>query len=463
MSHGPLSDSRQRDSLSDASFDTGMASGKSHGPLYPGGCGQVGLRPLYDSYRGRGSEAADPGTLLALMFYGYSTGTFSSRKLERATYESIPVRYICGNTHPDHDTIASFRKRFLPIIKKYFKEILMIAKELKFLKLGNVSIDGSKIKANASKHSAMSYGHAVELEKALQEEIKLLFELAEKTDAEEQPELDIPKEIELREIRLEKIREAKQVIEERASQRDEANKAEHEEKINRRRMKEEETGKKLGGNDPKPPATGPKDKDQYNFTDPESAIMKSGSTGAFEQDYNAQMAVDQESFLVVGTHLSNHPNDMKEMLPVLKSVPEEVGTANAAAADTGYLSENNINECIKRGVEPFIATGREAHYHTVRQLMEKELSLADIDIEGLSPIEAMRVKLKTREGKEIFRLRKCTVEPVFGIIKEAMGFRQFLLRGIENVEREWCLVCSAYNLKRIFNMRLKTESCGWTW
>jgi transposase len=423
---------------------------------------KLDLNPLYDSYSGRGSEAANPGMLLTLIFYGYSTGIFSSRKLEKATYESIPVRYICGNTHPDHDTIANFRKRFLPYIRTYFKEILLIARELEFLKLGNISIDGSKIKANASKHGAMSYGHAAELEKALQEEIRQLFELAEKTDAEEKTELDIPKEIELREKRLEKIVEAKQAIEERAAQRDEANKAEHEERIKRRKEKEEATGKKLGGKEPKPPETGPQDKDQYNFTDPESAIMKSGSTGAFEQDYNVQVAVDQKSFLVVGNHLSNHPNDSRELLPVIDSIPKEVGKPDAVAADTGYFSENNINECVKRCVEPFIAAGREAHYYSVEQLLEQETSLADINVEGLTPAEAMRLKLKTREGKEVYRLRKCTAEPVFGIIKEILGFRQFLLRGIENVAGEWCLVCSAFNLKRMFNMRQKKAACGWT-
>jgi len=420
---------------------------------------QLDLKPLYKSYRGCGNEAVDPSTLIALLFYGYSNGIFSSRKLEKATYESIPVRYICANTHPDHDTIANFRKRFLPHISKYFLEILKIARELKFLKLGNISIDGSKFKANASKHSAMSYGHAKELEARMQEEINQLLELAKKTDTDEKIELDIPKEIELREKRLEKIRAAKSVIEERAAQREEINKAEYEKKLDERKQKEEKTGKKAGGKKPEPPENGPQDKDQYNFTDPESAIMKSGSTGAFEQDYNSQVAVDQDSFLVVGTDLSNHPNDKKELLPVIDSIPAAIGKPVAVAADTGYFSEKNIDECKARGIEPFIAAGREPHYHTVEQLLQEELSLADIDVEGLTPTEAMKVKLKTNEGKKIFGMRKCTAEPVFGIIKEAMGFRQFLLRGIENVTREWSLVCTAYNLKRMFNMSLMTNLC----
>lgn len=424
---------------------------------------QLDLKPIYNSYRGCGSEAADPGMLVSLLFYGYASGTFSSRKLEKASYENIPIRYICANNHPDHDTIANFRKRFLPQIGKYFVDILIIAKELKFLNLGKISIDGSKFKANASRHSAMSYSHASELEERLKKEVKQLLELAQKADDEEESKLDIPEELELREKRLEKIRKAKQVIEERAAERDEVNKEEYEKKIEQRRVKEEETGKKVGGKKPSPPKTGPKPKDQYNFTDPESSIMKSGSTGSFEQDYNAQMAVDQESMLVVGRHISNHPNDKKELNPVLDSIPEEAGKPDAAAADTGYFSKSNIDDCKRRGIEPFISVGREPHYHTVEQLLEEDFSLTDIDVEGLTPTEEMSLRLKTVEGKEIFGKRKCTVEPVFGIIKQAMSFRQFLLRGIENVKGEWDLVCTAYNLKRMFNLNLETNLLKSLW
>lgn len=415
---------------------------------------QLDLKPVYNSYRGCGSKASDPAMLISLLFYGYATGIFSSRKLEKATYENIPIRFICANNHPDHDTIANFRKRFLPQIGSYFVYILIIAKELKFLNLGTISIDGSKIKANASKHSAMSYSHASEMEERLKKEVRRLLELAQKTDDEEESSLDIPEEIEIREKRLEKIREAKKVIEKRAAERDEANKEQYKKKIDQRRAKENETGKKAKGKEPSPPKKGPEPKDQYNFTDPDSAIMKSGSTGSFEQDYNAQLAVDQESFLVVGAHLSNHPNDKKELNPVLDSIPDEAGKPDAVAADTGYFSESNINECKKREVEPFISTGREPHYHTVEQLLEEEISLSDIDVEDMTPTEEMRLRLKTVEGKEIFRKRKCTVEPVFGIIKQSMGFRQFLLRGLENVKGEWDLVCTAYNLKRMFNLNL---------
>ena len=326
---------------------------------------ELNLRPLYDSYGGRGSAAVDPGMLLALLFYGYATGTFSSRKLEKASYESVPVRYICANTHPDHDTIANFRKRFLKEIGAYFVEILVIAKDLNFLNLGNVSIDGSKIKACASKHSAVSYARAGELEQRLTEEVRELLEMAEKADAQETTTLDIPAEIALREKRIARIREARRTIGKRAELRDEINQAKYVAKIEERRKREEETGQKPRGKVPRPPETGPQAKDQYNFTDPESAIMKSGSTGAFEQDYNCQIAVEQNSMLIVSCNLSNHPNDQRELLPVLDGIPAMLGKPDAVAADTGYFSKTNIDGCQARGIEPFLSPGRQPHYLTL--------------------------------------------------------------------------------------------------
>lgn len=380
---------------------------------------ELNLRPLYDSYGGRGSAAVDPGMLLALLFYGYATGTFSSRKLEKASYESVPVRYICANTHPDHDTIANFRKRFLKEIGAYFVEILVIAKDLNFLNLGNVSIDGSKIKACASKHSAVSYARAGELEQRLTEEVRELLEMAEKADAQETTTLDIPAEIALREKRIARIREARRTIGKRAELRDEINQA----------------------------------KDQYNFTDPESAIMKSGSTGAFEQDYNCQIAVEQNSMLIVSCNLSNHPNDQRELLPVLDGIPAMLGKPDAVAADTGYFSKTNIDGCQARGIEPFLSPGRQPHYLTLEKLQEIPQRLCDIEVSGFNPSAAMEAKLKTAEGRTIFGRRKSTVEPVIGIIKHVLGFRQFSLRGLANAGGEWLIVCSAFNLKRMFRLR----------
>jgi transposase len=267
---------------------------------------ELDLRPFRDSYRlNGGTEPYDPSVLLSLLFYGYATGMNSSRKLEIASYDVIPVRYICGNTHPDHDTIANFRKRFLDRIGDCFVQILSVAKELEFLKLGNVSIDGTKMKANASKHSAMSYAHASKLEEQLKAEIIQLLKKAQEKDAKEEVQLDIPKELELRSKRLEKIREAKKVIEDRAEQRDKIKEAAYAKKLLERERKQKETGKKPRGKFPSPPKKGPESKDQYNFTDPESHIMKSGS--GFEQCYNAQAAVDQDSMLIVGQSLSASP------------------------------------------------------------------------------------------------------------------------------------------------------------
>lgn len=421
---------------------------------------ELDLRAFRNSYRsGGGSSAYEPSVLLALLFYGYATGVYSSRKLEKASYESIPVRYICGNAHPDHDTIANFRKRFLKEISGCFVQILMMAKELDFLNIGNVSIDGTKIKANASKHSAMSYGYASELEQRLQTEVDQLLEMAKQTDENEEFNPDIPIELEIRNRRLEKIREAKQVIEQRAKKRDEIKQSAYEEKQAERKRKEKQTGKKPGGKPPAPPQKGPELKDQYNFTDPESSIMKTGSSG-FEQCYNAQAAVDQDSMLIVGLYLSDNSNDKKQLLPVIESIPEEPGTVQNIAADAGYFSEENISLTTQRRIEPFIATGRQSHNPDLQEILShgSKPLLSEIETAGLSPKEEMKLRLNTVEGHEIYRLRKCTVEPVFGIIKHVLGFRQFLLRGLENVSEEWSLVCSAYNLKRLHSLLLRKQS-----
>lgn len=420
---------------------------------------ELDLQPFRNSFRSSGGSAAyDPSVLLALLFYGYATGTYSSRKLEKASYENIPVRYICGNTHPDHDTIANFRKRFLKEIGNCFLQILIMAKELEFLNLGNVSIDGTKIKANASKHSAMSYGYASELEQKLQAEVDQLLDMAQQTDENEEFIPDIPKELEIRNRRLEKIREAKQVIEQRAKDRDAVKQSTYEEKLAERQCKEERTGKKPGGKPPAPPQTGPESKDQYNFTDPESSIMKTGSSG-FDQCYNAQASVDQDSMLIVGHSLSDNSNDKKQLLPAIDSIPEDLGIVENVAADAGYFSEENIKGSNLRQIEVFIATGRQSHNPDLHEVLKQRVLplLEEIETDGLSPKEVMKLRLNTVEGREIYRLRKCTVEPVFGIIKQILGFRQFLLRGLANVKGEWSLVCIAYNLKRLHSLKIQKE------
>ena len=298
--------------------------------------------------------------LVALLFSGYATGVFSSRNLEQATYDSVAFRYISGGEHPDHDTIANFRKRFLDELEGLFKQILVLAQALGVLRMGRVSLDGTKVHGNASKHKAMSWGHATKLEQQLAGEVQTLLELAElaeRADQEgeqEQQELDIPAELERREERLAAIREAKEKIEARAQERDEAERAEYEAKLKRRQERAEATGKKVGGRPPKEPEAGPREKDQVNLTDEESRIIP-GANGEFIQGYNAQAVVEQDSHLVVGKHVSQAANDKQEVEPALNEldkVAEELGKPEALVADAGYHSKENVERCVEQGIEP---------------------------------------------------------------------------------------------------------------
>jgi transposase len=305
---------------------------------------QLNLRPLAETYAGKGLKAYHPEIMLSLLFYGYATGVFSSRKIEKATYDSVAFRFISANTHPDHDTIATFRKRFLKQLKPLFVEILMLAREMGLLKLGKVSLDGTKVKANASKHHALSWAHASKLEQQLKAEVDKLIRLAEQADSEEIPEgMDIPEELCRRQDRLDAIAQAKVKIEERAAQRYAQEQKEHEEKVAERRAKAEATGKKPRGPEPKPPTPGPRKKDQVNLTDEESRIMPSSDKG-FVQAYNGQAAVDVDTMLIVESHISQSPNDKQEITPTLASLNElleKLGKIDTMLADAGYYSDAN--------------------------------------------------------------------------------------------------------------------------
>ncbi|MCJ7702918.1 MAG: transposase, partial [Anaerolineales bacterium] len=374
------------------------------------------------------------------------------RKIEQATYESIPFRYIAGDLHPDHDTVANFRKTFLAEIQELFVQILLLAEVAGVLQLGNISLDGSKVHADASKSKAVSYKRLVELEAQLRQEVVELFTLGEQAD---QGEIQLPDglvlqdEIALREERLAGLAKAKAVLEQRAQERYEAEQVEYEAKLRKRKKKAHKTKRGPRGRKPKPPEPGPRDKDQFNFTDPESRIMKNSSNDGFDQHYNVQVAVDQESFLVVATGLSNHPNDKQEAEPTLDAIDPRLGKPKAAAMDNGYFSKTNITACEQRSIEPYIATGRESHYLDIQTLLAERPKVPD---GAASPREKMAYKLQTEVGQAIYRLRKCTVEPVIGIIKEVLGFRQFSLRGLLAATGEWCLVCLAFNLKRIHTL-----------
>jgi transposase len=405
------------------------------------------LSAIYMEYAPRGGEPYAPEILLGLLFYGYATGVFSSRKIERATYESIPFRFIAGGLHPDHDTIAHFRKVFLPEIMELFVQVLLVANEAGVLELGNISLDGSKIHADASKSKAISYKRLLKLESQLRAEVEELFALSEQADQSQLPEgLDIGEEIVFRQERLANLAQAKAVLEMRAEERYQAEKTEYEAKLREREEKARRRGRKPRGRPPKPPTPGPRDKDQYNFTDPESRIMKNSTNDGFDQHYNVQMAVDQESFLIVANTLSNHANDQDEAIPTLDAIPAQVGKPKAGALDNGYFSESNITEMELRDIEPYIATGREPHHKSWKARFAE---LPAPPPEDASPRVKMAYKLKTEIGKAIYGLRKSTVEPVIGIIKEVLGFRQFSLRGLAAVAGEWCLVCLAFNLKRL--------------
>jgi len=408
---------------------------------------QLDLSKINDQYIGVGKEAYDPRVMLSLLFYGYATGVFSSRKIERATYDSIAFRYISANTHPDHDTIATFRKRFLKELSELFVQILSIAQEMGVLKVGKVSLDGTKVKANASKHKALSYAHATKLQKQLEDEVQTLLKKAQSADNEEDCDgMNIPDEIVRREDRLEVIKAAKLKIEQRANERHKQELQEYEEKIKKREAKEKITGKKTSGKKPQPPKSKePNPKDQVNLTDEESRIMPI-SGGGYMQAYNAQASVEHESRLIVHQHVTQNVNDKKEIEPTIRWFKENPSLMpNSMLADAGYFSDSNVKLCEDEKITPYISFGKEQHNQPLEDRFIEPQALP----EDATDIEKMKHRLQTKEGKEIYALRKSIVEPVFGIMKHVMGFRQFMLRGFEKAQGEWNLMCIAYNLKRL--------------
>ena len=407
---------------------------------------QLDLSKLTSRYSGGGSAAYHPALMLALLVYGYATGTFSSRKIERATYDSVAFRFIAANQHPDHDTLAHFRKTFLVELEDLFVQVLALAQTMKLVKLGQISLDGTKIKANASKHKALSYGHIEKLEAQLREEVQALLKKAAEVDQEELADgIDLPAEVARREDRLQALAAAKAKIAERVKERDGQAQQDYQEKLARREA-QREAGKKPRGPEPKAPETGPNAKDQINLTDEESRIMP--SDGGFVQGYNAQAAVDVDSMLVVATTLSQHTNDKQQVEPMLNeltALQDTLGKPKTLLADNGYFSKDNIQACIDHKLAPLIALGREAHHLPLAQRLAADAP----EPESNDPLVKMAWQLKTQSGRTLYGKRKSTVEPVFGIIKQVLGFRQFSLRGLDAVTGEWKLVTMAFNLKRM--------------
>lgn len=408
---------------------------------------QLDLTRLTTRYAGRGSAAHHPAVLLALLVYGYATGVFSSRKIERASYDSVAFRFISADTHPDHDTLANFRKTFLVELEDLFVQVLSLAQAMKLVKLGRISLDGTKIKANASKHKALSYGHIEKLEAQLREEVRALLQRAAEADqADEADGIDLPEEVARREDRLKALAEAKAKIVERVRQRDEQARLAYEEKLARREA-QRQAGKKPRGPEPKLPETGPKDRDQVNLTDEESRIMPSHD--GFVQGYNAQAAVDVDSMLVVATTVTQQTNDKQQVEPMLaefKALPDSLGKPQALLADSGYFSSDNVSACCEQKIEPLIAVSRDSHHLPLEERLAKDAPEPQTN----NPVEKMAWYLKTKAGKACYAKRKSTVEPVFGIIKQVLGFRQFSLRGLDAVAGEWKLVTMAFNLKRMY-------------
>jgi len=407
------------------------------------------LRMMRGSYRGSGSASYPPSLLLGILVYGYATGVFSSRKLERATYDSVAFRFIAANQHPDHDTIAAFRRRFLQEIEGLFVQVLAVAREMGLLQMGTVALDGTKIHANASRHSALSYEHAGKIEAQLKAEVAELLAKAEAADRADLPDgLSIPDELARREERLAKLAEARSKIEARTQERFEREQAEHRAKLAARDAKAEATGKKPRGKPPQPPVEGPRPTDQVNLTDAESRIMPVAG-GGFEQCYNAQAVVAAGSLLVVAADVSQAPNDKRQLAPMLgklAALPADLGKPETLLADTGYFSAANVQACGAAGIAPLIALGREAHHPS----LDERFAEAPPAPDNPTAVEAMAHRLKTLEGRKLYAQRKHTPEPVFGIIKSVLGFRQFLLRGLDKVRGEWNLVTMAWNLKRMF-------------
>nr|CAL64814.1 putative transposase [Pseudomonas extremaustralis 14-3] len=410
------------------------------------------LSKLESVYAGRGSAAYHPAMLLSLLIYGYATGAYSSRKIERASYDSLAFRFIACDQHPDHDTLASFRRRHGEQFAATFVQVLQIARENQVSRFGTVSLVGTKIHANASRHSALSYAHAEKIEAQLKAEVQEMLKLAEAADQSDLPDgVSLPDEIKRREDRLAAIAEAKTKIEARAKERLEREQAEYQAKLDKREAKEKANGKKPGGKPPKPPQVGPRPDDQINLTDEESRIMKVAG-GGFEQCYNAQALVDSESMLVMAPHVTQAGNDKEQVVPMLaklQALPEELNQPEKFLADSGYFSEKNVEACEAARIEPLIAVGRDAHHRHWRERFEEPAASS----EPTSPVDKMKHRLKTKAGRAAYGQRKQTVEPVFGIIKSVMGFRQFLLRGLANVQNEWTLVCLAWNLKRMATLR----------
>lgn len=410
----------------------------------------------YESGDGRGRPPYHPVMMVKLLVYGYSIGKVSSRKIEQATYGDVAFRVLACNQHPDHDSIASFRKRHLQELAGLFVQVLKMCERAGLVKLGNVAIDGSKLRANASKRKAMSYDRMCEKEKQLVAEVARLLKEAEDADAAEDQRHgkgergdQLPAELARRESRLRKIREAKAALEAEAKEKAAAAAAAAEAKLAERKQHEEETGKKTRGRAPEVPnveEAQPNPKAQRNFTDPESRIMKDGATGSFEQSYNAQIAVDSTAQIIIAATLTQEANDKQQLVPVLEEVKTNIGRLpEKVIADAGYFSAAAVTNEALGSVDLYVTPDRGKKTEQIDELNTESPPESASDV-----TTRMREKLKTESGRATYKRRKVIVEPVFGQIKEVRGFRRFSFRGIAKNAAEWRLVCLTHNLLKLF-------------
>ncbi len=408
---------------------------------------------VHESKDTRGRAGYHPVMMVSLLLYAYCVGKPSSRRIERATYEDVAFRVLAGNEHPDHDSIADFRKRHLAALSGLFMQVLRLCQKAGLVKLGHIAIDGTKMKANASKHKAMSYDRMSETEKKLEDEVRRLLAEAERIDAEEDAQHgkgtrgdELPKELRRREDRLAKIREAKGALEQEAKEKAEAKAAEVAEKVAERAREEAETGKKARGPEPKKPdpeQAVPEPKAQRNFTDPESRIMPDGANkGAFLQGYNAQVAVDATAQIIVAALVTQTPNDKQQLVPMAAAIVANVGQlAETTSADAGYFSAQNVEDPALARTNLLVPPDRQKHASE---------PIAEAPGDGASAAQLMRFKLSNDVNRALYKLRKAIVEPVFGQIKEARGFRRFLLRGLSAARDEFNLIALTHNLLKLF-------------
>lgn len=412
--------------------------------------GELELSPIYNSYsRSRaGQPPYSPRMMVSLILYAYCVGLPSSRKIEAATYTQVPFRVITADQHPDHDTIADFRKTHLKALAGLFVDVLQLCQKAGLVKLGHIALDGTKVKANASKHKAMSYDRMDKTLAQLEAEVEQLLEEAQAVDEEEDARYgkgkrmeELPEDLRRRQDRIAKIKQAKQSLEDEAKAKADAKR----QAIQEQEEALKKAGKTRKGKPPQDPSDTPNPKAQRNFTDPESRIMKDGASKSFEQAYNCQIASDEHAQIIVGTNVTQETNDKKQVKPVLEDVKERTGqTPQKASLDAGYYRDDNVAYLESEKIDGYIATGRQKHGEKVPMAPRGRIP------KNATPKERMARKLRTIRGRATYAKRKQIVEPVFGQIKEPRGFRRFSLRGLINVTGEWDLICLTHNLLKLF-------------